>query len=116
MMTEPTKGAAQEAASTAGPEAAANGTLKVAAIADLHVREDGSESYRELFGEISRAADVLVIAGDLTDLRMNRQTIEQRHVHREATARAPGAQDLDEGAEHGTGRRDVPTCRQRLEA
>ncbi len=35
---------------------------------DLHVREDDSESYRELFGEISRTADVLVLAGDLTDL------------------------------------------------
>jgi Icc-related predicted phosphoesterase len=46
----------------------ANGTLKVAAMADLHVREDGNSSYRELFGEISREADVLVLAGDLTDL------------------------------------------------
>jgi uncharacterized protein len=45
-----------------------NGTLKVAAMGDLHVREDGSASYRDLFGEISREADVLVLAGDLTDL------------------------------------------------
>lgn len=45
-----------------------NGPLKVAAIADLHVREDGSARYRELFAEISAAADVLVLAGDLTDL------------------------------------------------
>jgi Icc-related predicted phosphoesterase len=42
--------------------------LKVAAIADLHVKEDGNENLRDLFAEISRAADVLVIAGDLTDL------------------------------------------------
>ena len=42
--------------------------LRVAAIGDLHVREDNSESYRDLFGEISREADVLVLAGDLTDL------------------------------------------------
>jgi uncharacterized protein len=46
----------------------ANGTLKVAAMADLHVREDGNSSYRDLFGEISKEADVLVLAGDLTDL------------------------------------------------
>jgi Icc-related predicted phosphoesterase len=46
----------------------ANGTLKVAAMADLHVREDNASSYRDLFGEISREADVLVLAGDLTDL------------------------------------------------
>jgi Icc-related predicted phosphoesterase len=45
-----------------------NGTLKVAAMGDLHVREDGSASYRDVFGEISREADVLVLAGDLTDL------------------------------------------------
>lgn len=42
--------------------------LKVAAIGDLHVREDHSASYREMFSEISREADVLVLAGDLTDL------------------------------------------------
>ncbi|NNM72677.1 metallophosphoesterase family protein [Enterovirga aerilata] len=44
------------------------GALKVAAIGDLHVKADGTTSYKALFGEISRAADVLVIAGDLTDL------------------------------------------------
>ncbi|OAP39149.1 metallophosphoesterase [Sinorhizobium glycinis] len=42
--------------------------LKVAAVADLHMKEDGSVSYTELFSEISKIADVLVIAGDLTDL------------------------------------------------
>ncbi len=35
---------------------------------DLHVREDNGVSYRDLFGEISREAEVLVLAGDLTDL------------------------------------------------
>jgi Icc-related predicted phosphoesterase len=49
------------------------GTLKVAAMGDLHVREDGSQSFRELFGEISRVADVLVLAGDLTDLGKPRE-------------------------------------------
>ena len=42
--------------------------LKVAAIGDLHEKADGTASYKALFGDISRAADVLVIAGDLTDL------------------------------------------------
>lgn len=45
-----------------------NGLLKIAAVADLHVKEDAAVSHRDLFGEISRVADVLVIAGDLTDL------------------------------------------------
>ncbi|WP_028747197.1 metallophosphoesterase family protein [Rhizobium mesoamericanum] len=42
--------------------------LTIAAVADLHVKEDDDSSYKEMFAEISRLADVLVIAGDLTDL------------------------------------------------
>jgi Icc-related predicted phosphoesterase len=42
--------------------------LTVAAVADLHVREDGSADYTDLFAEMSEAADVIVVAGDLTDL------------------------------------------------
>ena len=44
-----------------------NGTLRVAAIGDLHVQEDSSAPYRELFTEISATADVLVLCGDLTN-------------------------------------------------
>ena len=44
-----------------------NGTITVAAIGDLHVREDSERSYRALFEEISEVADVLALAGDLTD-------------------------------------------------
>ncbi|MXQ10350.1 metallophosphoesterase family protein [Microvirga makkahensis] len=43
-------------------------TLKIAAMGDLHVREDNGISYRDLFSDISKEADVLVLAGDLTDL------------------------------------------------
>ena len=42
--------------------------LKVAALADLHVKEGQVRPYRELFSEICQVADVLVLAGDLTDL------------------------------------------------
>lgn len=49
------------------------GVLKIAAIADLHVKEDGASSYKELFGEMSAAADVIVVAGDLTDLGKPRE-------------------------------------------
>lgn len=42
--------------------------LKVAALADLHVKEGQVRPYRELFDEICGVADVLVLAGDLTDL------------------------------------------------
>ena len=46
---------------------APSGTMRVAAIGDLHVREDNERRYRELFAEISEVADVLALAGDLTD-------------------------------------------------
>jgi len=46
----------------------ANGALKVAAIGDLHVKEEATSSFKEMFAEISREADALVLAGDLTDL------------------------------------------------
>jgi len=41
--------------------------LRVAAIGDLHVMEESVAPYRELFTEISSAADVLVLCGDLTN-------------------------------------------------
>jgi Icc-related predicted phosphoesterase len=41
--------------------------LRVAAIGDLHVTEDSVAPYREIFAEISRVADVLVLCGDLTN-------------------------------------------------
>ncbi len=61
-------GKTKDQASSDAGAAKANGALRVAAMGDLHVRDDGSSSFRELFGEISREADVLVLAGDLTDL------------------------------------------------
>ena len=42
-------------------------TMTVAAIGDLHVTEDSVTPYRELFAEISREADVLLLCGDLTN-------------------------------------------------
>ena len=41
--------------------------LRVAAIGDLHVMENSTAPYRELFTEISGVADVLVLCGDLTN-------------------------------------------------
>lgn len=46
----------------------ANVKQRVAAMGDLHVKEHGSPSYKELFAEISQEADILVLTGDLTDL------------------------------------------------
>ena len=47
--------------------ASENGKLRVAAIGDLHVQESDTAPYREMFAEISGAADVLVLCGDLTN-------------------------------------------------
>ena len=44
-----------------------------ACIGDLHVREDGSNALRELFGEVSKQAAALVLCGDLTDSGTPRQ-------------------------------------------
>ncbi|MER8482175.1 metallophosphoesterase [Mesorhizobium sp. M1322] len=49
------------------------GTVKIAAVGDLHVQEDAQASYRDLFREISREADVLVLTGDLTNLGKPRE-------------------------------------------
>ena len=44
-----------------------DGSMRVAAIGDLHVTEGSTAPYRDLFAEITRAADVLVLCGDLTN-------------------------------------------------
>ena len=44
-----------------------DGTMRIAAIGDLHVTEAHVAPYRDVFAEISRAADVLVLCGDLTN-------------------------------------------------
>jgi Icc-related predicted phosphoesterase len=50
-----------------------NGVLRVAAIGDLHVREDSVAPYREMFAEISNNADVVVLCGDLTNFGKSRE-------------------------------------------
>src|SRR5258708_26499234 len=47
--------------------------LRVAAIGDLHVREDDDAPFREMFAEISTRADVAVLCGDLTNFGKTRE-------------------------------------------
>jgi Icc-related predicted phosphoesterase len=42
--------------------------MKIAAVADLHVRDTEEPTYRPLLKEMAGEGDVIVIAGDLTDL------------------------------------------------
>lgn len=41
--------------------------MKIAALSDIHIREDSGNAYDDLFHEISNSADVLLLCGDLTD-------------------------------------------------
>ena len=43
-------------------------SLRVAAIGDLHVHQTSTESFHELFENVSKNADVLALCGDLTQL------------------------------------------------
>ena len=42
-------------------------TLRIAAVADLHVKKTGSGTMQPLFAQASQEADVLLLCGDLTD-------------------------------------------------
>lgn len=42
-------------------------TVRIAAIADLHVKKTSQGALQELFGRITDVADVLLLCGDLTD-------------------------------------------------
>jgi Icc-related predicted phosphoesterase len=41
--------------------------VRIAAVADLHVRENDKGKWTEFFKEVSKSADILLICGDLTD-------------------------------------------------
>ena len=47
--------------------------LKLAAIGDLHVTETSENRYRDMFAEIAEVADVLALAGDLTNFGKTRE-------------------------------------------
>jgi Icc-related predicted phosphoesterase len=49
------------------PDAPAPGTIRLAALGDLHVGENARRPYRELFLRISQEADMLALCGDLTN-------------------------------------------------
>lgn len=55
------------AARASGAMSEGNGKLRVAALGDVHMKPEHDGSLRDLFAEISREADVLVLCGDLTD-------------------------------------------------
>lgn len=44
-----------------------NGTLRIAAVADIHVKKNSQGALQPLFAEITRSADLLLLCGDLTD-------------------------------------------------
>ncbi|HVK96938.1 MAG TPA: metallophosphoesterase [Flavisolibacter sp.] len=44
-----------------------NGKIRIAAVADIHVKETDKGKWSEYFKDVSQHADVLLICGDLTD-------------------------------------------------
>ena len=42
-------------------------TLRIAAVADIHVKKTSQGAMQPLFANVSEAADVLLLCGDLTD-------------------------------------------------
>ena len=52
---------------TSNTAAETNGKIRIAAVADVHVKENDKGKWVDYFKDISRNADVLVICGDLTD-------------------------------------------------
>jgi Icc-related predicted phosphoesterase len=44
-----------------------NGKTRIAAVADIHIQETDKSKWTEFFRDVSRQADILVIAGDLTN-------------------------------------------------
>src|SRR5438067_3824760 len=48
-------------------------SLRVAAIGDLHVHQNSTESLQQLFEKISQTADVLALCGDLTHLGLPKE-------------------------------------------
>lgn len=50
-----------------GTQVTDNGKVRIAAVADIHIRESDKGKWIDYFKHISQNADVLVIGGDLTD-------------------------------------------------
>jgi Icc-related predicted phosphoesterase len=51
-------------------------TLRIAAMADIHVKRTSQAPMQPVFAKVNEAADVLVISGDLTDYG----TVEEAHI------------------------------------
>ena len=66
MQTKPTSMAENAPGQSTG-QANRNGVVRIAAVGDIHVRENDKGKWTDYFKEVSRHADVLVICGDLTD-------------------------------------------------
>ena len=74
------------------PPAKGRTPVRIAALGDLHCTRTSTNKFQSLFAQISEAADMLLLAGDLTDTG---QPEEARVLARELTAlRVPGVSVL----------------------
>ncbi len=51
-----------------------SGTIRLAAVGDLHCTKDSGGTLRNFFSQVSEAADVLLLCGDLTDYGLPEET------------------------------------------
>jgi Icc-related predicted phosphoesterase len=63
------------------------GSLRVAAIGDLHIHQTSTESLHWLFDKVSQNADVLALCGDLTHLGLSSEA--ERLAHELRSCRVP---------------------------
>lgn len=78
-------------------------TLRIAAMADLHVKKTSQGAFHQLFEQVTESADVLLLCGDLTDYGTIEETkVLAREIH--AALRIPslavlGNHDYESGLE-----------------
>jgi Icc-related predicted phosphoesterase len=78
-------------------------TIRVAAAADLHCTKTSQGAFQPLFAKITEAADVLVLAGDLTDYGLPEEAAvlaKELSALRIPAAAVLGNHDVESGKEH----------------
>src|SRR5215212_62746 len=77
--------------------------VRVAALADLHCTKTSHGAFQALFGRIADAADILLLAGDLTDYGLPEEAVvlaKELSALRIPAAAVLGNHDVESGKEH----------------
>jgi Icc-related predicted phosphoesterase len=94
------KPAQKSAARAEAEQAAHKGKVRIAALGDLHMKEDAAGYYRDLFAEIGESADILCLCGDLTDFGKTKEAenlAEDLHACKVPVVAVLGNHDYESG-------------------